>query len=334
MSERDALVDPTQSISAAELRRRLLATTPPSISAPESPADLPPGASTVIPAASRTRFLMPGANGPVAAESVAPTVAEAAPIPEVNLRSSARFMPLDPVGIGGSTLGPMPGALPGAAPPAPQPEQVPANLPSGKTPEDYKRMKQENRELRKLLDEMKQLLQEASDNEQKAAAREADMATQLAAKSRQVEEVSTQLQSIEEQLASGALTTAPPVPKTRTELEEWADELEKEAAKNNKARRELDDERKQLREDEEALEQQMRQMEVGMAKERALMARQEIELKRLSGEIQHELELMQRGDAALREQLSKFQRRAADVIQGKVGGQSMQSMPGLPPGKR
>jgi chromosome segregation ATPase len=179
---------------------------------------------------------------------------------------------------------------------------------------------------------MKQLLQEASDNEQKAAARESDMREQLTAKTRQVDEISAQLHSIEEQLASGALTAAPPVPKTRTELEEWEDDLEKEAAKNNKARRELDEERKQLREDEESLEQQMRQMEVSMAKERALMARQETELKRLSAEIQHELELMQRGDATLREQLSKFQRRAADVMQGKIGGQSMHGGP--PPGKR
>jgi hypothetical protein len=63
----------------------------------------------------------------------------------------------------------------------------------------------------------------------------------------------------------------------------------------------------------------MREMEVSMARERALLARQETELKRLSAEIQHELEIMQRGDASLREQLSKFQRRAADVMQGKIG---------------
>jgi hypothetical protein len=54
-----------------------------------------------------------------------------------------------------------------------------------------------------------------------------------------------------------------------------------------------------------------------MARERAMLARQEIELKRLSAEIQHELEIMQRGDAALRDQLAKFQRRANDVIQNK-----------------
>ena len=73
----------------------------------------------------------------------------------------------------------------------------------------------------------------------------------------------------------------------------------------------------QLREDEESLEQQMREMEVGMARERALIARQETELKRPSTEIQHELELMQRGDGQLREQMAKFQRRAQDVMQSR-----------------
>ena len=42
-------------------------------------------------------------------------------------------------------------------------------------------------------------------------------------------------------------------------------------------------------------------------------------VERLSAEIQHELELMQRGDASLRDQLSKFQRRAADVLQKPAG---------------
>jgi hypothetical protein len=67
-------------------------------------------------------------------------------------------------------------------------------------------------------------------------------------------------------------------------------------------------------------------MEVSMARERALMARQETELKRLSAEIQHELELMQRGDAALREQMVKFQRRANEVMQPRPGTSSMSNM--------
>jgi hypothetical protein len=89
-----------------------------------------------------------------------------------------------------------------------------------------------------------------------------------------------------------------------------------------------------LRDDEESLEKQMRMMEVSMAKDRALMARQETELKRLSAEIQHELEIMQRGDAALREQLSKFQRRAADVMTGRIGPNGAAVAPPAPNGRR
>ncbi len=311
MTEQDLIPDQPSSISAAELRRRLMASTPPPLgeSGERRLGGLPDAGGP------RTRLLMPGANGPVLPSAVPPPAAPA-PIPEVMLPSRSRFNEPGLPPLGGSVLGPLPGPLPPAAEAA---EAVPPNLPAGKTPDDYRRMKQENRELRKLLDEMKQLLQEASDNEQKAAAREQDMAVHLSAAQRQTAELSSQMQGIEEQLANGSLSAAPPVPKTKTELEEWEDDLEKEAAKISKLKRDLDDDRRQLRQDEEALEQQMRQMEVGMAKERAMMARQEMELKRLSAEIQHELELMQRGDPTLREQMSKFQRRATDVMQGRIG---------------
>jgi len=127
------------------------------------------------------------------------------------------------------------------------------------------------------------------------------------------------MQAIEDQVASGALAPAPAVPKTRSELDEWADDLEKENSKLTQERRKIDEERLQLRDDEESLETQMRQMEVSMARERALMARQETELKRLSAEIQHELDILQRGDAGLREQMSKFQRRAQEVMTKPTG---------------
>jgi predicted nucleic acid-binding Zn-ribbon protein len=179
---------------------------------------------------------------------------------------------------------------------------------------DFQRLKSENKELRKLLSEMKQLLQEASETEQKLVAKEKEFEAAQAAKDAQIEELSTHLGAIEEQIAKGELIPPPPVPKTRGELEEWGDELEKENAKLQQERKRLDAERQQLREDEEALESQMREMEVSMARERALIARQETELRRLNAEIQHELELMQRGDANLREQMAKFQRRAQEVL--------------------
>ena len=136
----------------------------------------------------------------------------------------------------------------------------------------------------------------------------------MEAKDAQIEELSEQLGAIEDQIAKGELAAPAPAPKTRGELEEWGDELEKESAKIAQERKRLDEDRRQLREDEEALEKQMRQMEVSMARERAMLARQETELKRLSAEIQHELDILQRGDAGLREQMTKFQRRAQEVM--------------------
>jgi chromosome segregation ATPase len=181
---------------------------------------------------------------------------------------------------------------------------------------EVSRLKSENKELRKLLEEMKHLLQEASDSEQQ---KDKEHTEALAAKDAQIEELSVHLGAIEEQIAKGELVAPPPVPKTRTELEEWADELEKENAQLQQARKKLEEERRQLHEDEEALETQMREMEVAMARERALIARQETELRRLSAEIQHELEIMQRGDASLREQMAKFQRRAQEVMNKPPG---------------
>jgi hypothetical protein len=173
--------------------------------------------------------------------------------------------------------------------------------------------------------EMKQLLQDASNTEQQNAAKLQELETVLTAKNHQIEELTNQLSQIEEQISSGSLAPTQPQ-KTRTELEEWSDELEKEAARVTQERKKLEAERKQLHEDEESLEKQMRTMEVSMAKERALIARQETELRRLHAEIQHELEIINRGDAGLREQMQKFQRRAQDVMAkpGPGGGSGVQ----------
>jgi predicted nucleic acid-binding Zn-ribbon protein len=190
---------------------------------------------------------------------------------------------------------------------------------------EIQRIRAENAELRQLLDEMKHLLQEASETEQRLVAKEQEFEAALAEKDGQIAELSAHLGAIEEQIAKGELAPPPPVPKTRTELEEWGDDLERESAKIAQDRKRLEEERRQLIEDEEALEKQMRQMEVSMARERALLARQETELKRLNAEIQHELEILQRGDAGLREQMAKFQRRAQEV---------MTKPPGAPPGGR
>jgi len=343
MANTDLPPDPPPSISAAELRRRLLASTPPPIGASGvASMDLESlAAATSAPISSAgaklneaiSRLRMPGQYGPVDAASVAPVLPSLPEdLPTLHRRpqmgASRMGQAIDPAAValagytgtsvgsvdadfsaGASRLGAMPGQLP---PPD-------TKTSSSGSPDDQRRLKSENRELRKLLDEMKQLLQEASDNEQKFANRDQEHQKALSEKQRQIDELTSQLQGIEDQIASGAIAPAPPTPKTRTELEEWADDLERESSKISQERRQLDEERRQLHDDEESLETQMRDMEVSMARERAMLARQEMELKRLSAEIQHELEIMQRGDTALRDQLAKFQRRANDVMQGKPG---------------
>jgi chromosome segregation ATPase len=151
------------------------------------------------------------------------------------------------------------------------------------------------------MEEMRQLLQDASEQEQKVQTELKDRDEKLATAAARIEELET---------------TVNAKPKSKGELEEWADELERESFQIAQERRAMETDRKQLREDESELEKQMREMEVAMARERAMLARQEQELKRLNAEIQHELEVMQRGDGTLRERLAVFQRRHAEVFSG------------------
>jgi hypothetical protein len=323
---------PPLSISAAELRRRLLASTPPPIAAIASTPDPGEEDEGAEPSAAWTggtqdllaRLKMPGKSGAVQVPTSRPV--PAAPAAELPV---SRTPPRPPVnrrtpGPGGSRLyGDSSGAITGAL-------NHLADLSHGnrhdESPQaDIQRLKSENKELRTLLDEMKHLLQEASNTEQQLVAKEKEFHTALAEKDTQIDELTAHLGAIEEQIAKGELAPPPPIPKTRGELEEWGDELEKESAKLTQEKKRLEEDRRQLREDEEALERQMREMEVSMARERAMIARQETELKRLSAEIQHELEILQRGDAGLREQMAKFQRRAQEVMT-KPGGP--------PPGRR
>ena len=162
-------------------------------------------------------------------------------------------------------------------------------------------LRQENAQLHQLMEEMRQLLQDASEQEHRVQAELKDRDAKLTTSASRIEELEAIVNS---------------KPKSKGELEEWADELERESFQIAQERRLMETDRKQLREDESALEKQMREMEVQMARERAMLARQEQELKRLNAEIQHELEVMQRGDGTLRERLAVFQRRHAEVIGG------------------
>jgi hypothetical protein len=332
MSTPNPLPEQVPSITAAELRRRLLASTPPPIAAtastPEAdavgqgaPMEPPP---TWAPGSAQellARLRMPGKSGPVPVPTTRQVPGSSVPVatdPSPARAAVNRRTPL-PGGRSDSSS-----AIAGAL------NQL-AGLGGGDSNGRYhddsphseiQRLRSENKELRSLLEEMKHLLQEASDTEQQLSIKEKEFAAALSEKDSQIEDLSTHLGSIEEQIAKGELAPPPPIPKTRSELEEWADELEQENAKLQQERKRMDQDRQQLREDEETLETQMREMEVAMARERALIARQETELRRLSAEIQHELELMQRGDAALREHMSKFQRRAQEVMTKPSGGGS------------
>lgn len=322
--------DPPPSISAAELRRRLLASTPPPIAATAStPDSLDESISAWNNPAQDllARLRMPGGrSGSIAVQqqshpdySAEPQVATSpvvTPRSGVSRRTPAPNGRLSGIAEPGSAIAGALNQLNGL-------QDISRASTDDSPMAEMQRLRSENKELRSLLDEMKHLLQEASDTEQQFSNKEKEFQTELEAKDAQIEELSAQLGTIEEQIAKGELAPPPPIPKSRTELEEWSDELEKESTKLNHDRKRLDDERQQLREDEEALESQMRNMEVSMARERALIARQETELKRLSAEIQHELDMMQRGDSGLREQMSKFQRRAQDVMTAKPGPTGM-----------
>ena len=289
----------TTRLSTEELRRRLLT--------PSAPA-ADPGAPAAGPAvAARTslgsRLAVPPifADLPVAEDEPTYPIhdlsnAEPAPI-EATPLPFARATPTDlrrPAGRS-SHAHVRPTVMPGAAAVDPLVEQLRREV------EVYRK---DAESLQQLMEEMRQLLQEASEQEQR-------MQNELAERDLKLEEAQGKVQELE------AVVNAKP--KTKTELEEWADDLERESMQIAQERRTLDEDRNQLREDEAALEKQMREMEVGMARERALLARQEQELKRLNAEIQHELEIMQRGDGALRERLAMFQRRHAEVISGEPG---------------
>src|SRR5262249_49574014 len=97
------------------------------------------------------------------------------------------------------------------------------------------------------------------------------------------------------------------------DLAEMSDELEKERCQLAQDRKQLDGERQQLRDDEEALMQQMRDMEMSMAKDRAELARQRIENQRLQADVRHELDLLERGDASVKDRLAAFQRRSQEA---------------------
>lgn len=301
-----SLHDP--SLHTAELRRRLLRTsTSQGPAAPESQptASTPPpsNGSGAVPEGLTRRLKMPVLPSPPPSSLGVPPVEAAMETPIIQtqlLRRSA-------IAYGN------PAPSPYAPSFAPAPEYGYAadeNLQA-----ETLRVRQENKELRKLLEEIKGILKEADENEQKLQAQIQEYEKLLAERDAQIQQLSQQLAEIEEQITKGELIPRSAAPKSRTELEEWADELERESVRLAQERKALEEEQRQLREDEKALKEQMRQAEIQMARERALLARQQIELQRLQQEIHTQLELMQRGDATFHEQLVNFRRRFQETFQ-------------------
>jgi len=292
-------------MSTADLRRRLLTPSAPAAALPEPSV---PALGALLRQAPASRLVSPqgrtAAEVPLAEDLLAPF--DAPPqqdFPTALPHAATRVTPLEiarPVGRS-SHFHPRP-VLPQ------HPQEVAPTRFAEPSPnydaatEQFRhegdQLRRENQHLETVMQEMRQLLHEASEQEQRVQTELVDRDARLVT----IQERVAELEAI--------IATKP---KTKTELEEWADDLERESFQITQERRTMDQERRQLRDDEESLEKQMRDMEVQMARDRAILARQEQELKRLNAEIQHELEMMQRGDGNLRDRMAVFQRRHADV---------------------
>lgn len=171
---------------------------------------------------------------------------------------------------------------------------------------ELERLRTENAELRATVAELKQ---QAEANDPRIFDEHMQEAERLLSEREAI--IAEQQQMIEKWEAQ--LKTHRLVP-CDDDLAAMSDELEKERCQLTQERKKLDDDRAQLQEDEESLMKQMREMEVGMARERADLARHRNELQRLQSEIKHELELLQRGDASVKDRLAQFQRRTSEAL--------------------
>jgi hypothetical protein len=75
--------------------------------------------------------------------------------------------------------------------------------------------------------------------------------------------------------------------------------------------------------------EQMRQMEMSMARERAEMARQRNDLQRLSGEIRHELERLER-NGAIQSKMEELKAKLQDATSRRGAAPSPSAAPKQP----
>jgi hypothetical protein len=171
---------------------------------------------------------------------------------------------------------------------------------------EWDKLRSENAELRAMVAELRQYLEENDPQAWEERIRNADAA--LAEREELLTEQKKLLDEWQEKLQTHRFVPSD------DDVAVMADDVEKERCQLTQERKKLDDDRRQLEEDEEALMKQMREMEVAMAKERAELARQRTDLQRLHADVKHEMELLQRGDGAMKERLAQFQRRHSDVM--------------------
>ena len=188
---------------------------------------------------------------------------------------------------------------------------------------ELERLRTENAELKQLIEEYRELLEANDPTVWEQRLNDAQQA--LTEKDEQLKSLRAQVEEWEERFKTHRF-----VPHD-DDLAREADELDKERARLTQERKELEAERQQLKEDEEAMMAQMREMEIGMAKDRAELARQRTELQRLQAEIQHEIEVLQRGDATIKERLAQFQRRCQDTSSRPGGNTAILSAVAVPP---
>lgn len=209
----------------------------------------------------------------------------------------------------------------GLAPELPRlstPGRLPALTTAGNV--ETERLRAENAELKQMVAEYRHLIETNQVHDWEQKIQEAEQL--LTEKDEQIEALQKQVTEWEEKLKTHRFVPSD------DDLSQMADELDKERSQFAQERKQLDQERKQLKEDEEALMKQMREMEVGLAKDRAELARQRTELQRLQVEVRHEVEVLQRGDATMKDRLAQFQRRNQDQA-GRPAG-PMPQQPGGP----
>ncbi|MBY0229005.1 MAG: hypothetical protein K2W96_06985 [Gemmataceae bacterium] len=183
-------------------------------------------------------------------------------------------------------------------------------------------LRAENEQLRQLCGDLEQALQESAGQGADAAAYEERLREYEALLEGKDETIRALHQQAQEAVAAleeaQARPAAPakggPLPR-ENELLSLSEDLERE--------------RRQLQEDEQALMEQMRQMEMTMARERAEMARQRNDLQRLSGEIRHELERLER-NGALQSKMDDLKAKLQDAT-NRRGAAPAQSPPSSRP---